>query len=101
MNKIIQQLAECLDRLEYLTPDQFDDTEHEANWNAFLDGVRETVQNPSCIVYCVEREGGDGIEQDIFLDESLADEWAQYIGGQRYNEYTIDRITLNDLKGEQ
>lgn len=100
MNHIIQQLAECLDRLEYLTPDTYDNDEHKANWNAFLAQVRTTIQNPSCMVYCVEREGGDGLEQDMFLDETLADEWSNTIGGRRYNEYTIDRNTLNDMKGD-
>lgn len=99
MNRIIQQLAECLDRLEYLTPEKFDDDDHEANWNAFLAQVRATVQNPSCMVYCVEREGGNGLEQDSFLDETLADEWAHFIGGRRYNAHTIERNTLNDMKG--
>lgn len=100
MNTIIQQLAECLDRLEYLTPEQFDNDDHDADYHAFLAQLRATIQNPSCMVYCVEREGGDGLEQDIFLDETLAEEWAHAIGGRRYNEYTIDRNTLNDMKDD-
>lgn len=49
-------------------------------------------------IYVVEREGGDGIEHDLFLDESLANEWAEYNGLKAYVEYPIDRKTLDLLE---
>lgn len=52
------------------------------------------------LLYCVAREGGDGLETDIFLEESLADEWAKFIGGRRFDERTIDRGLLDDLEGK-
>ena len=95
---LIELLQDCKDRLAYLEPDQFDDADHKQNWDSFLATLSEAIENPSCLLYCVEREGGDGIEHDVFFSETLADEWAETCNGRRYNEYTIDRNTLNEMK---
>lgn len=49
-------------------------------------------------LYIVERESSEGLEQDIFTDQELAEEWAEHIAGDVRIAHTIDRHTLGLLK---
>jgi hypothetical protein len=49
-------------------------------------------------LFIVERDSADGPELDVFTNEQLADEWAQFIGETVITENTIDRDTLDAMK---
>lgn len=49
-------------------------------------------------VYIVYRESAEGLEADVFTDESLAKEWAYCLGVNVDTQYPIDRSTLDAMK---
>lgn len=53
------------------------------------------------VVYIVRRDSADGPENDVFLDYTLAREWAKHIGASVEEETEIDRETLNAMKEAQ
>lgn len=40
---LLVALKEAYEHLQYLTPERFDDTEHEANWNRMLAEIEQTI----------------------------------------------------------
>lgn len=49
-------------------------------------------------IYIVDRESVDGPETDCFTSLSLAEEWAEFIGGSVREEQPIDRASLDAMK---
>lgn len=41
---LLAGLKEAYAHLQYLTPERFDDTEHEANWNRMLTEIEQTIE---------------------------------------------------------
>ena len=40
---LLKQLKEAAQMLNYLTPEKFDDDDHEKNWNRMLDGIDTAI----------------------------------------------------------
>lgn len=45
-------------------------------------------------VWIVEREGGDGLAIDVFLDQTLAEQWAKLCGGFCHSEPILEAEDL-------
>lgn len=49
-------------------------------------------------VWIVEREGGDGLAIDVFLDQTLAEQWSELCGGFCHSEPILEAEDLVAMK---
>lgn len=86
---ILREAANILDAL------------HATNTRALATGLRRLAEEPEPTpaeeVYVVEREGGDGLETDIFLDYALAQEWRKLQRGQLRGEPIMTREHMDAM----
>jgi len=108
MKGIVSQLANCLNSLEYLTPEKFDDEEHKRNWEESIKEYHQAINHP--VVYLLTISHRHGVDTTVHETQTSADtaldrycrDWWHEISDQPYPEdgTGIDAYFFATMDGE-